>query len=873
MTTGFDIGGVTGRPVRPTDNAYGFQEGLVTTDGIRESTWQDALELAGLYVQYSTDGSTWSDTSSASDTHFRVAPGTEKPSDSSSRWSAGIALGGEQPDITGLVDDVTFNDPTVTVTYQDGTTSTFDLPDAGLSTVETQDPVEGDGSIATPVTLTDTAKHSLSQVPALEERTQDLAIEDTYVWADTTDGVISLRSDAPPAPWLQTTIWGATYSYSSQDAGANNTYIVLRIGNSEEVNQLRIEVTKGSNTFYYNGAAFKRIHKSETTHKYYAHPHSNLQSGDELQVQKGTVTGEVTEYRGHVGGAAFTPPDGTGNLADTVDTVDELVTAVDELSLGSEAGSGYAFSATLADIADIASGTAFANLTSGLTAGELINEGSVFSVETVAGRDKLVLANAGTYSVTASLIGSADVVATGVDRGTFRARIARERSSVITPLAPEGTPTYARNQYEDFSQRLGSAVSGVYAFEAGDKIEIQGLYEGQGTSTVNFNLVGARSGISIVAVGAGPKGDPGLPGTGAVTNLAIASRDADSLQITSDTGTDATVPSASATEAGLESAADKAKLDGVATGATAVSTQAIQAIVNATSLSALQGMVTDSQIPDAIMRDAELTAAAIETLLGLTSTEVNDLLTGASITGQILTFTQNDGTTVAVTIPTAMAGTGDGVVQSGAFNADQTELILTLDTGGVVTIDVPAALRGTGDGTVLNGNGAPAGNSGKNGDTYRDDESGAWYKKASGAWSAALYTPTAAGISLAADFPIVADAVAGTWYGDGTPTPEAVGFLGTLGETHVSAFRTAYLGHGFYGFASAAGSAGPTFKKGGDVAPLPEGLLTLAFHVSSLTSNGLFVDVDTAAGLFMAELTSDRGLNHPGRHGGSNVSA
>ena len=160
------------------------------------------------------------------------------------------------------------------------------------------------------------------------------------------------------------------------------------------------------------------------------------------------------------------------------------------------------------------------------------------------------------------------------------------------------------------------------------------------------------------------------------------------------------------------------------------------------------------------------------------------------------------------------------------------------------------------DGTVLNGNGAPAGNSGKDGDTYRDDESGAWYKKASGAWSAALYTPTAAGISLAADFPIVADAVAGTWYGDGTPTPEAVGFLGTLGETHVSAFRTAYLGKGFYGFAKVAGSAGPVFKKGGDVAPLPEGLLTLAFHVSSLTSNGLFVDVDTAAGLFMAELTS-----------------
>ena len=49
---------------------------------------------------------------------------------------------------------------------------------------------------------------------------------------------------------------------------------------------------------------------------------------------------------------------------------------------------------------------------------------------------------------------------------------------------------------------------------------------------------------------------------------------------------------------------------------------------------------------------------------------------------------------------------------------------------------------GDADGTVLNGNGVPAGNSGKDGDTYRDDETGAWYKKSSGAWSAALYTPT-----------------------------------------------------------------------------------------------------------------------------------
>ena len=52
-----------------------------------------------------------------------------------------------------------------------------------------------------------------------------------------------------------------------------------------------------------------------------------------------------------------------------------------------------------------------------------------------------------------------------------------------------------------------------------------------------------------------------------ITNLAVASRDTDSLEITSSTGTDAEIPSATASLAGLESAADKTKLDGIEAGA------------------------------------------------------------------------------------------------------------------------------------------------------------------------------------------------------------------------------------------------------------------------------------------------------------------
>lgn len=67
-----------------------------------------------------------------------------------------------------------------------------------------------------------------------------------------------------------------------------------------------------------------------------------------------------------------------------------------------------------------------------------------------------------------------------------------------------------------------------------------------------------------------------IQGTGSgATNLAVANNTATTLDVTSDTGTDATIPSAKpGTTAGLMTAADKTKLDGVATGATANSSDA-----------------------------------------------------------------------------------------------------------------------------------------------------------------------------------------------------------------------------------------------------------------------------------------------------------
>ena len=120
----------------------------------------------------------------------------------------------------------------------------------------------------------------------------------------------------------------------------------------------------------------------------------------------------------------------------------------------------------------------------------------------------------------------------------------------------------------------------------------------------------------------------------------------------------------------------------------------VQELIDATSLSALQGMVTDGQIPDDIMRDAEFTAAAVRGLLSLTADEVTELLVGNPLSGRVLTFTQNDGTTATITVPEA-AGESmpDGVVSAAAFNDDNTELTLTIDGAADVVLDIPAALR------------------------------------------------------------------------------------------------------------------------------------------------------------------------------------
>ena len=104
--------------------------------------------------------------------------------------------------------------------------------------------------------------------------------------------------------------------------------------------------------------------------------------------------------------------------------------------------------------------------------------------------------------------------------------------------------------------------------------------------------------------------------------------------------------------------------------------------------------IADAQIPASIMRDAELTAAAVRNLLGLTAQEVNDLVTGGTINGRVITLTQNDGSTIVLTVPAEAGGMADGVITGGFFSANGETLTLTLSVGGPIVISVPAILRG-----------------------------------------------------------------------------------------------------------------------------------------------------------------------------------
>ena len=153
------------------------------------------------------------------------------------------------------------------------------------------------------------------------------------------------------------------------------------------------------------------------------------------------------------------------------------------------------FSAALANIASIAGAATWTNVLSGLTTNTLLNIGG-FTVETVLTRDAVIIPANGNYEVSTTITGLASDSTAGTARSTLIAQFVRERAGVDATLLPQGTPSYSRNQYGEYSQLLGSHMSTVLPFETGDKIRVQILFRVQ-SSNPTVAIVGAKSNLTI----------------------------------------------------------------------------------------------------------------------------------------------------------------------------------------------------------------------------------------------------------------------------------------------------------------------------------------------------------------------------------------
>ena len=165
----------------------------------------------------------------------------------------------------------------------------------------------------------------LNSVDGLVAKTADLSIEAvTHSWANVAalaNGGFVSHNEIPTTAQAAALTYELTKTATAADAA--KPYTLIKIPTANDARDYRISQHLSPDTFYItswhhigNAGGFK----------YYS-SHHNLFQGYTVHIQYNTVTGTQTAFRGDVGDSTFAAPDGTGNLADTVDTVAELVTA------------------------------------------------------------------------------------------------------------------------------------------------------------------------------------------------------------------------------------------------------------------------------------------------------------------------------------------------------------------------------------------------------------------------------------------------------------------------------------------------------------------------------------------------------------------
>ena len=155
-----------------------------------------------------------------------------------------------------------------------------------------------------------------------------------------------------------------------------------------------------------------------------------------------------------------------------------------------------------------------------------------------------------------------------------------------------------------------------------------------------------------------PPSSPG--GASTPTNLAVAARGATTLDVTSDTGTDATLPAATSALAGLMSAADKTKLDGLsgaAGGGAPVYRKANVVANGVTGFIVLTGFGTQAQLDAATVTPsadgATITVAALAAgfVLVSVSAHLPDGFTSASTSAFSFVLPANFGVNALDSLP------------------------------------------------------------------------------------------------------------------------------------------------------------------------------------------------------------------------------
>lgn len=239
-------------------------------------------------------------------------------------------------------------------------------------------------------------------------------------------------------------------------------------------------------------------------------------------------------------------------------------------------------------------------------------------------------------------------------------------------LLPMGTDSYNLTGSVGLLTEMSTFIQGVY-----DLLKVQLLAGTNVTLTPND---GART-ITIDATGGGG-GSTNLTTTAAPTQVTI----------NSDTGTDAVIAAADGTNAGLFLPAEKTKLTGVATGATANSSDAT--LLNRTNHTGTQTASTISDFSEAV-DDRVGALAAAGSGITVTYNDAGNTLTLAADIAAINTSLLAVAPTVVVDATTART-----------LTAADNNKILRFTNAAAVTVTVPAAFSGFTCTIVQGGTGA-----------------------------------------------------------------------------------------------------------------------------------------------------------------------